>query len=79
MAAPSGQQVSVHSDIFVESDVILLLDSEERLAATGRTFDNLWIHVRLTNGQAGWVVAERVLIDSAQLETLPITAPDSFN
>lgn len=79
VAAPSGQQVSVHSDIFVESDVILLLDSEERLAATGRTFDNLWIHVRLTNGQAGWVVAERVLIDSAQLETLPITAPDSFN
>ncbi|MEZ4664388.1 MAG: hypothetical protein R2911_43205 [Caldilineaceae bacterium] len=75
---PSDQQVFVRSDIFVESNAIALLQSDQRVAAIGRTFDNAWTRARLATAE-GWIFTETVLIDSTQLETLPIVAPDSSN
>ena len=69
----------MRSDIFVESNAIALLQSNMRVAAVGRTFDNAWTQVRLDNDDEGWVLTESVLINPTQLETLPIVAPDSSN
>ena len=76
---PAEQQIFVRSDIFVESNAIALLQSNMRVAAVGRTFDNAWTQVRLDNDDEGWVLTESVLINPTQLETLPIVAPDSSN
>ncbi|MEZ4712991.1 MAG: DnaJ domain-containing protein [Caldilineaceae bacterium] len=76
---PADQQVFVRSDIFVESNAVALLQSDLRVAAIGRTFDNAWTRVRLADGAEGWIFTETVLIEPTQLETLPIVAPDSSN
>ncbi|MCB0080758.1 MAG: J domain-containing protein, partial [Caldilineaceae bacterium] len=60
---PAEQQIFVRSDIFVESNAIALLQSNMRVAAVGRTFDNAWTQVRLDNDDEGWVLTESVLIN----------------
>ena len=47
----------------------------EVLALNGRNDAASWVHVYLSNGQAGWVAADSPFLPSASLSDLPIITP----
>lgn len=55
--------------------VISELTSGDPLIVLGRTANDGWLKVRITDGQEGWVASGYVKLNVA-LETLPILAPD---
>src|SRR5690606_30055544 len=58
--------------------VIAELTSGTPLIVLGRTANDGWLKVRITDGQEGWVASGYVKL-SMELDTLPILAPDGVS
>jgi len=73
---PSGIAIHVLPD--ATTPLLMLLNTETPLGASGRTEDSRWIKVELSEDVEGWVSSEYVRSDMLDQTTmLPITTPDA--
>jgi hypothetical protein len=66
--------INVRSGPSTDDAEIAPLAAGDRLIATGRNTDNTWLHVSLSDGSTGWVLAEDITADG-DIETLNIISP----
>ncbi len=52
-----------------------LLANRSQVTITGRTPDSTWLAVRLADGTEGWISAQLVAVNRAEIENAPVTTP----
>lgn len=71
----SDYNVFARSATSIQSEPAGLLSNGEQIFVLGRTFDNFWLRITLSDGRLAWVYAETVGATPAFLQSLPVVNP----
>ncbi|MBV7338953.1 DnaJ domain-containing protein [Chloroflexi bacterium TSY] len=75
---PDTYNVNARSDISTQSDVLEILTVGTQWVVEGRTVDNAWLRIILSDGRRAWVFTESVHVNLAFIESIPILIPQSL-
>ncbi len=75
LTVPGQYNVFVRGTTSIQGEPVALVAAGEQILIVGRTIDNYWLRITLSDGRQGWLYAETVGASAGLLTQLPVVDP----